>query len=45
MGTHVNIRFHFTRSDGVAETKTMWTLKQADGYKIDNIPFYAAEPN
>lgn len=43
MTNQVKIRFSFTNSDGVAETETMWTLKQADGYQIDNIPFYATE--
>lgn len=43
MTNQVKIRFGFTNSNGETETETMWTLKCAGGYRINNIPFYATE--
>ena len=41
MNEHTKVRFVYENSDGGAETESMWAIERADGYEIDNIPFYA----
>lgn len=39
---HVKILFDFER-DGSVQVESVWAVPVADGYKIDNIPFYVRE--
>ena len=43
MSPRFKLRFTFTNADGGNEIETLWAIPRADGYEIDNIPFYARE--
>jgi hypothetical protein len=38
---HKRLRFTFENSDGATEVESLWAIERADGYEVDNIPFYA----
>lgn len=40
MSDHKKVRFTYPNSDGGTEVESMWAIERADGYEIDNIPFY-----
>jgi hypothetical protein len=40
--THTKIAFEFeSDDDGTTEIETLWAVPMAEGYRVDNIPFYA----
>lgn len=39
--THVKILFKIKKNDGICEIESVWAKVVPEGYKIDNIPFYA----
>ncbi len=40
---HVKLLFEVEREDGSVDIESVWAVPVAEGYKIDNIPFYAKE--
>lgn len=40
---HVKILFEVEKDDGSIDLESLWARPVANGYKIDNIPFYARE--
>ncbi len=40
--THVKVLFYVDEDDGTCQVESMWAVPEADGYRIDNIPFLAA---
>jgi hypothetical protein len=38
---HVKVLFQIDRDDGTREVESVWAVRQAEGFRIDNIPFYA----
>ncbi|MEJ2682520.1 MAG: DUF4265 domain-containing protein [Gammaproteobacteria bacterium] len=42
MGNHVKVYFEIPSPDtGEVEVETMWAIPHGEGFKLDNIPFYA----
>lgn len=40
MSSHKKVRFEFENAEGGTEVESMWAIERAEGYEIDNIPFY-----
>ncbi len=40
---HVKILFELESEDGSAEIESVWAIREGNGYRLDNIPFYARE--
>lgn len=40
---HVKIIFEIENENGSVEIQSVWAVPVANGYQIDNIPFYAKE--
>lgn len=41
MSQHVKILFNVERDDGTHEIESVWAIPDGEGYRLDNIPFYA----
>jgi hypothetical protein len=40
---HVKVLFEVKNEDGTIEIESVWATPVPDGYKVDNIPFYARD--
>lgn len=40
---HVKVLFEVENEDGAVDIESVWAIPVREGYKIDNIPFYARE--
>lgn len=39
--THVKVLFYIERDDGTCEVESVWAVPQPEGFRLDNIPFFA----